>query len=159
MPAVQNLHDILPTLLVVARSRDVGVSQLVDQRQFRVPFEDGVEIHLLEVRSPVVDGLPWDNLKVTDQVFGEVSAVTLDEGDDDVGAPPLTSVALIEHGVGLPDAGGGAEVDAEVPGRLDALGVLGGDGRHGVHCCTASSALSSAVLQLHVKVVRTISLR
>ena len=45
--------------------------------------------------------------------------VGLDEPGHDVGAAPLPSVALGEHGVRLADAGGRAEVDAEMTGRLD----------------------------------------
>ena len=52
----------------------------------------------------------------------------LDETDGDVGSPLVTANALIEHGVGLADTGRGAEVDAEMAGRLDVLRVFG---RHG----------------------------
>ena len=36
----------------------------------------------------------------------------------------LPAVALVEHGVGLADPGRGAEVDAEVAGRLDHVGGI-----------------------------------
>ena len=81
-----------------------------------------------------MDGPSWDHLEISDQVFGVAPAVTLDEANDDVGAPLASSVTLVEHGVGLPDSCGGAEVDPEVAGRLDAVGVLaGGLGVHR-HC-------------------------
>jgi hypothetical protein len=49
--------------------------------------------------------------------------VALDKPDDDVGAPPAPTVALGEHGVGLADARGRAQVDAE---RADPFDLAGG---------------------------------
>ena len=44
--------------------------------------------------------------------------VALDEPDGDIGAPLLAPVALVQHGVGLADPGGGTQVDAETSGCL-----------------------------------------
>ena len=44
-------------------------------------------------------------------------AVGLDEADDDVGAALVPAPALVEHREGLADAGGGAEVDAQLAPR------------------------------------------
>ena len=46
---VEQLLDVLPALLVPG-ARDVGVGQLVDQRDLGLPGEDGVDVHLLERR-------------------------------------------------------------------------------------------------------------
>jgi hypothetical protein len=48
--------------------------------------------------------------------------VALDKPGDDVGAPPAPTVALGEHGVGLADAGGRAQVDAERAYLFDLAG-------------------------------------
>ena len=45
---------------------------------------------------------------------GVLAAVGLDEPDDDVGAALGPAVALAEHGVGLADARGRAEVDPQL---------------------------------------------
>ena len=41
--------------------------------------------------------------------------VGLDEADDDVGAAGTPPVTFVEHGVGLADAGRGAEIDPQLP--------------------------------------------
>ena len=71
----EKLHDVLPALFVATRTRDIGVGQLIDQRHLGVPPENGVQIHLLEVRSPVFDGSSRHYLEVSDEVFGVPSAV------------------------------------------------------------------------------------
>ena len=119
MPALQDLDDVLPALLVAARAGDVGVGQLVDQRHLGMAGEHGVEVHLLEAGSPVLDDFAGDDLEAVDQLLGERATVALDEADDDVGAPPLPAVTFVEHGVGLAHPGGGPQVDAEMAGRLD----------------------------------------
>ena len=73
----QKLHDVLPALLVATRTRDIGVGQLVDQRHLGVPLENGVQIHLLEVRSPVFDRSSRNYLEVSNEVFGVSSAVSI----------------------------------------------------------------------------------
>ena len=53
-------------------------------------------------------------------LLGLGPAVGLDEADRRRRCPARCAApALVEHGVGLADAGGGAEVDPEVAGRLD----------------------------------------
>ena len=55
-----------------------------------------------------------DDLQPSEQLLGVLAAVGLDEADDDVGAPLEAAVALLEHRVGLADAGGGPEVDPQL---------------------------------------------
>ena len=45
---VEDLVDVLPALLV-ARAGDVRVRELVDQGDLRLPGEDRVDVHLLEL--------------------------------------------------------------------------------------------------------------
>ncbi len=65
---VKDLEDVLPAL-GVARSGDVGVGQLVDERHFRMAGEHGVEVHLLEAGAPVVDDTSGDDLQVVAQLL------------------------------------------------------------------------------------------
>ncbi len=51
---VEELVDVLPPL-GVAGAGDVRVRELVDERDLRVPGEDGVEVHLLEACAAVLD--------------------------------------------------------------------------------------------------------
>jgi hypothetical protein len=48
--------------------------------------------------------------------------VGLDEPDHDVGAATAPALPLAEHGVGLADTRGRAQVDTEMAGRLDLAG-------------------------------------
>jgi hypothetical protein len=54
-----------------------------------------------------------EDLQPVELLEGAPPAVRLDQPDDDVGAARLPTVGLTEHGEGLPDAGGGAQVDAQ----------------------------------------------
>ena len=75
-PGVDELHDVLPPLLVAPRPGDVRVGELVDERQLGSPGQHGVDVHLLELRirgrsttlrgttsrsriSSAVRGRPW----------------------------------------------------------------------------------------------------
>ncbi len=98
------------------------MGELVNQGDRRPPAQHGVEIHLLQAAAPVVHHLARDDLQVADHLLGQPAAVTFDEPDHDVGAPLPAPAALVEHGVGLPDAGGGAQVDAEAAGLVDRVG-------------------------------------
>jgi hypothetical protein len=118
-PGGEDLQHVLPAFLVLPGSGHVGVGELVDQGDLRVPAQDRVQVHLLQHAAPVLDLLAGHDLQVADHRLGPLAAVGFDEPDDHVGAPVPPAAALVEHGVGLADARGGAEVDAEVAGRLD----------------------------------------
>ena len=111
-PRVEQLLDVLPALLVAA-ARHVGVRELVDERQLRTTREERVEVHLLEGRVAVGDGRAGDDLEVADLLGGPLPPVRLDEAHDDVLAARPAAATLVEHRVGLADAGGGAEVDPQ----------------------------------------------
>ena len=53
------------------------------------------------------------------QLLGGRTPVGFHEADDHVGAPLLSPVTLVEHGVGLADACRGSQVDAKMAGRFD----------------------------------------
>ena len=54
------------------------------------------------------------HLEVTDLLGGAGPPVGLHEPDDQVGPALALAPSFAEHGEGLADAGGGAEVDTEV---------------------------------------------
>ena len=120
----EDVQDVLPAFVVPAGSRHVGVGQLVDQCDLGPSSQHRVEVHLLQAPSPIVDHLAGDDLEAVDQLLGVRPPVALDEPGDNVGATCEPAVALGEHGVGLADARGRAQVDAEVTGRLDLAGGI-----------------------------------
>jgi hypothetical protein len=117
-PRGEDFQDILPPFAVLARSRHVRMGQLVDQGELGAPAQYRVEVHFLQSASPVVHLLAGNHLQAVDHVLGQLPSVTLDESDDDIGTPAQPPVALAEHGVGLADARGRAQVNPEAPGRL-----------------------------------------
>ncbi len=96
------------------RAGHVGVRQLVHQRDLRPAGEHRVEVHLLEGGAAVAQPGPRDHLQAVDQCGGVRAAVGLDEADHHVGAALGTPVPLAQHGVGLADACGAAQIDPEV---------------------------------------------
>ena len=124
--------SILPAFFVPPGARHVGVGQLVDQGDLGPSAQDRVEVHLLQAASPVFDHLAGDDLEAVDQLLGARPPVALDEPGDDVGAAPPPALALAEHGVGLADSWGRAQVDAERAGLFNLAGdayLLGNLGR------------------------------
>jgi hypothetical protein len=99
----EQLQYILPAFLVPARSRHVRVGKLVDQGELRLPAQDGVDVHFLQLAAPVLDGLARDDLQAADEFFGQPPAVALDEPDDDIGPWLLAAVSLVQHREGLTD--------------------------------------------------------
>jgi hypothetical protein len=110
----QQLLDVLPALLV-AGAGGVGVGQLVDQAHLGPAPEDGVDVHLGQVRAPVVDPSAGHHLEVTQLGLGAGPVMGLDQADHHVGAPLTPPPALVEHGEGLAHPGGGTEQDAQRP--------------------------------------------
>ena len=66
---VEDIVDVLPAL-VVARAGHIRVRELVDQRDLWLAGQDRVDVHLLEGRPPVRDGLAWRDLQVGDLLDG-----------------------------------------------------------------------------------------
>ena len=121
---VEELVHVLPPLPVAAVGH-VGVGQLVHERHRRVPGQHGVDVHLFERDAPVGEPLPGHQLQVVQLLLCLRPPVGLHEADDHVGAALLAPPALVEHGVGLADARGGAEVDPQLttaaPGAASAI--------------------------------------
>ncbi len=108
----EDLLDVLPPL-VVARARDVGVSELVDQHEIGPAAQDGVDIHLGDRRAAMLHGATGHDLEIADLLGRTSPSVRLDEADDDVGPALSAPMRFVEHGERLADARRGAEVDAQ----------------------------------------------
>jgi hypothetical protein len=89
------------------------VRELVDQYDLGMAGQHGVEIHLVEPRV-AADGSSGHHLEPFDELGGLRTAVRLDEADHHVRAPLRAAAGLAEHGVGLADARGHPEVDAQL---------------------------------------------
>ncbi len=107
----QRLH-VLPALLV-ARSRDVRMRELVDEGHVGQTREDRVEIHLLEGGAAVLDRHSRHDLETCNLVGGLRAAVSLDVADDDIRSTLGAPATFAEHRKRLADSGGSPEVDAE----------------------------------------------
>ena len=116
MPASRISSDVLIALVVTAAG-DIRVRELVDQAQLRLARKDRVEIHFFQDHAPVFDLAARHDLQVAELRLGLRASVRLDESDDDVDAIAPKRVCVLDHRVGLADAGRGADVDAE-PGAL-----------------------------------------
>jgi hypothetical protein len=105
----ERLH-ILPALRPHG-ARDVRMGQLVDQADLGGPCEDGVRVHLLKRRSPVLHLLPGNDLEAFRPGDRILPAVRLEVPDDDVYTLPVQLLRLFEHLIGLAHAGRVAHED------------------------------------------------
>src|SRR5262249_58387666 len=121
----EDVHDVLPALLVRAGSRHVRVRQLVDEGDLGLSPQHRVKVHLPEAASPVLDGLAWHDLKALDQLLGAPPSMALDEADRHVGTPLLPAATFAEHGIGLAYPRGRTQVDTEVAGLFHYAGGVG----------------------------------
>ena len=120
--AAQQLLDI-EIALRMAAAFDVGMGELVDQNDLRPAGDDGVEIHLLEPLSLVLHAPARNDLQALEQRLGLLAAVGLDDTDDDVIAVLLAGAGLLQHLVGLADAGRGAHEDSRACRRARLRGA------------------------------------
>ena len=116
----EQLRHVLPALRV-ARAGRVRVGQLVDQDQRRTAGEGGVQVELAQAGAAVLDGPRRQPLQPGQERLGVGPAVRLDPADDDVDAGGLPRAGRLQHGVRLPDPGGGAEEDLQLAARLARL--------------------------------------
>ncbi len=79
----EDLLDVLVTLRV-ASAGDIGVGQLVDQDHGRPAGQHGVQVHLLDLDTPVGGMAPGHDLQALGQGLRLGPAVGLDIADDDV---------------------------------------------------------------------------
>ena len=111
-PCGQQFLDVLMALHMSA-ALDVGMGELVDNGELRLAPEQRVEVHLGEDAAAIAKLAARQDVEAAQQRLGLRPAVGLDDADDHVRAflAPLTRG--LEHGVGLADAGVGAEENLE----------------------------------------------
>lgn len=112
-PRLQDLLHVLVSLVVFAAG-NVGVRQLVDEDDLRLARQDGLDVHLLQDLSLVVDFPARDDLEISDLRGRLRAAVRLDEAGDDIDAACLHRARVLEHLVGLADSGSVADVELEL---------------------------------------------
>ena len=120
---VDQLEHVLPPLRVPG-ARRIGVRELVDEDHRGPARERGVEVEFPQCRSAVGDHPSRQDVESVEQRFRLGPPVCLDVADDDVHPVRLEGAGGLEHGVGLADAGGGAEEEHEVPAPLPSFLLL-----------------------------------
>src|SRR5215468_6813849 len=113
----EQLFDVEVALGMAAAGR-IGVSELVDQDDLRTPGDDGVEIHLIERLPPVFEPLAGNDLQPFEQGLRLLAPVGFDDADDDIVTVALAGAGLLQHFVGLANAGRGADEDLEPAGFM-----------------------------------------
>ena len=108
--------DVLPPF-GVAGARHIGVGEFVDEHDLGMAGQNRVEVHLLECRPPIVEAAARHDLEVGELLGGAGAAVSLDVGNDHVGAAVAAAATLVQHREGLSDARRGAEVDPQCSPR------------------------------------------
>ncbi len=102
--------DVLPAL-GVPPAGDVGVGEFVDQGEFGSAAQQRVQVEFGELGAAVAPHGARELLQAVEQAGGARPVVGLQQADHHVGAAFPAAVRLVEHPVGLADAGGRAEVD------------------------------------------------
>ena len=99
--------------------------QLIDEQNGRMARERRIQIELLAHDAAVTHRQGRQPLQAFEQPLGLDATVRLDIADDHIGAGGAQAPRGLQHGVGLADAGGGAEEDAQTPAL--GAGLLGLD--------------------------------
>jgi len=113
-PRIEDFLDVLIALDVPAAGH-VGVGELVDDHQAWAPLQDAVDIHLIEDAVAIDDLLARQHVQPVEQQFGLGPAMGFQDADDQVGLLLQPALRRLQHGIGLPDAGRGAEEYLEPP--------------------------------------------
>ena len=115
---VEQFLDVLPAFGMAAVGR-VGVREFVDDDELGLARQGGVDVEFLEGAAAIFDLAARQDFQTFRQGARFRPTVRLDETDDDVDAVQLQGPRLRQHGVGLADAGRGAQKDAQLAARFD----------------------------------------
>ena len=113
--AVEQFLDVEVALGMTTAGR-VGVGEFVDQRDLRAAGDDGVEVHLLERLALVFEAPAGNDLEAVEQGLRLLAPMRFDDADDDIVAVLFPGARLLQHLVGLADAGSGADENLEPAG-------------------------------------------
>ena len=111
---VEEHGDVLPTLGPL-RARHIGVRELIDGADFRLPAQDGIRIHFLENAPAVFHAFAWDQFQTFELCNGFRPPMRLEVSDGDIVPVPLELLGFFQHLVCFTDASGVAEDDFEPP--------------------------------------------
>ena len=116
MPAAEQFLDIEIALGMTTAGR-VGVGEFVDQRDLRVAGDDGVEIHLLERLPLVFEASAGNDLESPQAGPASPCAHVFRRRRPRYRSRPASGrVRLLQHLVGLADAGSRADENLEPAG-------------------------------------------
>ena len=104
----QQLLHVLPALGMPA-FRCVGVGELVDDDQLGLARQRRVDVEFGDGAAVVFENAARQDLEPLDERARFRAPVGLDEADDDVDAFLLEAARVLQHRIGFPDAGRGAE--------------------------------------------------
>src|SRR6185437_9613645 len=99
----------------VTRTRGVAVRKFIDENDGGTSRERRVKVELLQHGAAIVNGAAREDYESLDQSLGLRTAMCLHHADDDIGTATSLFMRRLEHGIGFPHAGVGAEEDLEFP--------------------------------------------
>ena len=110
---IEEFGDILVALRVATLGR-VRMRELVDDHQRRLADERRIEVELGEFRAAVINHPARQDFEALKQSLCLGPAMCLNEAHHDIEMRELQAARVGQHGIGLPDAGRGAEEDPQV---------------------------------------------
>ena len=125
-PGVEHVTDVLEALLVLG-ARGVRVRELVDQAQLGRARQHRRQVHLLERRAAVEQMPARDDVEPLGLRQRFRAPMRLEIADDDVATAVGFGDALLQHPIGLADAGRHPDEDLQVSflvGHRRAYGTL-----------------------------------
>src|SRR6266481_7516744 len=118
-PSAQQILHVFVALAIPAL-RGVCMCQFVDQRNRRLPCEDGVEIHLFQGDSMIPRHQRWNNLQFADLRSCLGAIVRFNITNHDIHTLSSEAVSFDQHLVGLADSRTRSEVDLQLAKLLPA---------------------------------------
>ena len=100
----------------MAAAGRIGVGKLVDEDDARMAGDDGIEVHFLDRLAVVDNGFAGNDFEALEQGFGLLASMGLDYADDHIDALLALCLGVLEHFVGLADAGRGADENPQLAG-------------------------------------------
>jgi hypothetical protein len=113
-PCPEDLFNVLVPFQVPG-VRGIGMGQFIDKDDRWFPGDDGIEIHLTDIKSLVPDMGNRNSLESGSKSIGLYSFMRLDIPDHDIGPFCLVLEGIPEHRVGLSHPRSVAEVDDQFP--------------------------------------------
>src|SRR5215469_6144040 len=117
------------------RAGCIGMSQVIDEADFRSPAEYGVDINLFDVAAATMNAQQREGLKFLGSLEQIAAALRLKKTKHDVFATGPELVRVFQHSIGFTDAGGVAEIDFQTSLRFLMA--------HGVARCSGGKARTS----------------